>query len=177
MNAVIAALVTWGSALAGCGDSGDAAPDVLTVENAWARPTPVNATDGVVYLSIVSPADDVLIGADVPASVAASATLHETMTEGGEHDMATMSDVGGQTSMMSITSVELSGGEVVRFEPGGKHLMLSGLVEPLDSGATFQLTLHLRDAGDRQVTVAVLDNAPDAASAGTGARIGATAST
>ena len=80
--------------LGGCGDDGgrygdtDRAVDSGTVEvsDAWARSSPAGVTDGVVYLTIESAADDQLTGVSVPADVAATVELHETVTGDGEAD-------------------------------------------------------------------------------------------
>jgi hypothetical protein len=43
----------------------------------------------------------------------------------------------------------------VKFEPGGKHFMLTGLRQPLPVDAQFPLTLHFDKAGEVTVTVRV----------------------
>lgn len=49
----------------------------------------------------------------------------------------------------------------VVFEPGGRHLMLTGLVAPLRSGSSFRLTLHFAQHEAMPVDIAVRDEAPE----------------
>lgn len=58
----------------GCGDEPAPKVTTLTVTGAWARSTPPEATNGVLYLTVTGPSDDVLVGVSVPAAVAAAAT-------------------------------------------------------------------------------------------------------
>jgi copper(I)-binding protein len=46
------------------------------------------------------------------------------------------------------------GGELV-LKPGGKHVMLMGLVRPLEPGATIEITLNFDKAGPVKVQVPV----------------------
>ena len=41
------------------------------------------------------------------------------------------------------------------FAPGGDHVMLMGLTEPLDAGATLGLTLSFERAGEIRIEVPV----------------------
>lgn len=62
--------------------------------------------------------------------------------------------------MRPVTSVELLPGKKVEFKPGGLHVMLIGLKQPLKQGAHFPLTL--RFAHTPPVTVEVVVQATDA---------------
>jgi copper(I)-binding protein len=160
--AVLAAMT-----IGGCG-GGDGATvgDALVVSGAWARTTPPGAVDGVAYLTIESPVDDRLLGASVPGSVAGSASIHESMLlddgseghGGGAHHGGGETSGGGDDSFE--TTVELPAGDPVAFEPGGRHVMLVGLVEPLRAGATVPITLTLEVAGEVTVEAEVSANAP-----------------
>jgi copper(I)-binding protein len=46
-------------------------------------------------------------------------------------------------------------GQAVTLSPGGMHIMLLGLTQPLHPGQSFPLTLSFNHAGPRQVTVAI----------------------
>ena len=136
----------------------------LTVRGAWARTTPQTATHGVIYLTIVSPTDDTLIGVAVPPAVAAAAELHETMGGAGASPMPNMPDMttpGSEMTMTPLDSVDLPAGKAVVFEPGGKHIMLTGLTGPLVAGAHIPLTLTLAGGATLTVDVVVGGNAPE----------------
>ena len=151
------AVLAAGLVLVGaCGRSDDdddaaaAADDgPVSVADAWARTTPPGTTVGAVYLRVSSDTADVLVGADVESSIAASAVLHSTTTS-----------TSGQTSMEPLGQLEVpAGGELV-LEPAGHHIMLVDLVGPLDDGDSFDLTLHFGTADDETVAVEVRDEAP-----------------
>ena len=161
MRLAVAAVVA-GLFAAACG-SDVASPSVLSSAGAWARTTPPGATNGVVYLQITSPTDDAIGGASVPASVAGSAELHETMgAEGGAAmpNMPNMDSGDGEMTMTPVDSVLLPAGEPVAFEPGGKHIMLVDLANPLTAGDHLALTLTLANGTTLPIDVVVADNAP-----------------
>lgn len=149
--------------LAGCGSSDSEPVSTITVTGAWARSTPPSATTGVVYFDLVSPVDDELIGVSVAADVASGAGLHETVTAGGGEAMPNMPemDMGdGTTSMQELASVPLAAQARVRFEPGGKHVMLTGLTTGLEVGRKLSLTLTFRSGATVTIDAVVADNAP-----------------
>lgn len=150
--------------LAACGDdSSTTSVSTLTVSHAWARPTPPGAANGVVYFEITSPTDDALISVSVPTEVAAEAAMHETMGGGGASPMPNMPDMttaGGEMTMEPLDSVDLPGGTAVVFEPGGKHVMLTGLVAPLVEGDHFQTTFTTKDGHTLVVDVVISANPP-----------------
>ncbi|MCP5027239.1 MAG: copper chaperone PCu(A)C [Actinomycetia bacterium] len=169
--------------LASCGSSDDAASGP-SIAGAWARSSPMVADAGAAYLSVTSEEADSIVGVSVDSSVAATAELHETvmvemdetmgeegdddtdadmdmdsdMEDEGDHDMD--SDMGGAMTMQEVTSIPVAVGETVSFAPGGLHVMLMGLVDPLEVGDEFDVTLTFENAGDVVVTVEVRDDAP-----------------
>jgi copper(I)-binding protein len=54
-----------------------------------------------------------------------------------------------------VTSLDVPPGATVKSDPGGLHVMLTGLLHPLMPGTDFPLSLHFRGAGVIQVTVVV----------------------
>ena len=64
------------------------------VSDAWARSSPAGVADGVAYMTMESPVDDQLIGVSVPADVAASVELHETVVDDGTGTDGTAADTG-----------------------------------------------------------------------------------
>ena len=57
--------------------------------------------------------------------------------------------------MRHLHSLEVPAQGSVAFEPGGLHLMLIDLKEPLVAGKGFPLTLVFEEAGEIQVTVRI----------------------
>ena len=116
----------------------------LTVDHAWARATPGAATIGAVYFGIANPtgsADRVIA---ISSPIAERAEIHEHFLDG---------DV---MRMRQMPSVEIGPGQTVAFKPGGLHLMLINLKQPLRQGDRFPLTVKLDKAGDVHVEVTVL---------------------
>ena len=121
---VIAALVA-GNALA-------QAQQPPKVEGAWVRSSVPGqqATGGFMKLTAVEPMQ--LVG--VSTSLAGAAEVHEMKMEG---------DV---MKMRALAKLELPAGRTVELKPGGYHLMLQDLKQPLVQGSTVPLTLLFRDA-------------------------------
>jgi copper(I)-binding protein len=113
----------------------------LEIKTPWARATPGHAENGATYLTIVSPSADRLTAASSP--VAKKAALH------------TMSMEGGVMRMRLLAAIAIPAGQTVTLSPGGMHIMLLGLTQPLHQGQSFPLTLPFDHAGPRQVTVAI----------------------
>jgi copper(I)-binding protein len=113
----------------------------LQVENAWARATPGKSQIGAAYVTIQSPTPDRLVAASTP--VAKEAQLH------------TMEMSGMVMKMRPISGVDIPADKPVTLRPGGMHIMLMGLKEPLKAGQSFPLTLNFAKAGTRTVDVAV----------------------
>jgi copper(I)-binding protein len=57
--------------------------------------------------------------------------------------------------MRPVDAIEIVPGESAILEPGGLHLMLSGLKQKLDPGATIPLTLVFEHAGEVTLDVPV----------------------
>jgi copper(I)-binding protein len=113
----------------------------LEIKTPWARATPGHAENGAAYLTIVSPTTDRLTAVSSP--VAKKAQLH------------TMSMEGGIMRMRPLAAIDIPAGQAVTLSPGGMHIMLLGLTQPLREGKSFPLTLSFDHAGQRQVTVAI----------------------
>lgn len=123
-------------AASGFGLSPSFAEGYLRVENAWARATVPGQQVGAAYLALIAGKPMRLVQVETPA--AKTAQIHS------------MSNDGGVMRMRQLQSVELPAGQVVGLDPGGTHLMLLGLKQPLADGQVMQLTLTLEDdAGHR----------------------------
>jgi copper(I)-binding protein len=155
MRIRLAALVALGLVVAACGGDG------LTVDGAWARPSPAMANAGAIYMDITSPDADRLIGASVEASIAGTVEIHETtMADMGGGDDTADGEMGGAMVMREVGEVALPAGDTVSLEPGGLHIMLLDLPQPLEEGQTFEVTLDFEDAGTMTVDVEVRSEAP-----------------
>ena len=114
----------------------------ITIENGWARATSPAAHAGGAFLIIVDHgAPDRLVSASTP--VAGMAQVHETVKAG---DVMQMREVAG---------IDVTADKPVTFAPGGYHVMLMELKQPLVQGQSFPLTLHFAKAGDVTTTITI----------------------
>jgi periplasmic copper chaperone A len=122
------------------------ASDIM-VMNAMARAslTPM-AKSGAVYFSIMNHGgvDDVLVSISTP--VATSAEVHETKMDGDVMKMRALD------KPLAITA-----GSTIKLEPGGFHVMLTGLKAPLKKGEIVALELTFEKAGVMKLDVPVGD--------------------
>jgi len=105
----------------------------VEVTQAVCRPTPNGRDITGCYLTLTSSRDDRLIS--VASPVAATAQVHEMKTEDGIMKMAELK-----------AGLPLPAGEAVSLKPGGNHIMLIGVAQPLKAGDTVSLTLTFEQA-------------------------------
>ncbi len=112
-----------------------AAP-AIEIESPTARPTYGQTKVGAAYLLIRNDQenDDELMGADSP--MAARIELHTTETK---------SDI---MRMRRIEALPVPAHGQAELRPGGAHLMLFTLREPLVAGMHFPVILHFQQAGN-----------------------------
>jgi copper(I)-binding protein len=115
----------------------------LAVTNAWSRATPPVAKVGVIYFTLRNDTrkSDRLLKLSTP--VAAKAEVHRTEVQDGI------------ARMREVAVLHVEAGQTLEFEPGGMHVMLIGLREPLVGGRTYDLDLLFEVAGPRKVKVTV----------------------
>jgi protein SCO1/2 len=124
------------------GDGGQAEqPAEMHVAGAWARSTGQDDAAVYFYLHNSGTETDRLTGVSTPA--AARAEIQETVMEDGVAETR------------PVPAVEIAPGEDVPFEPGGYHVMLFDLAEPLVADTTIGLTLTFELAGDVDVAALV----------------------
>lgn len=121
---------------------GIAAADV-SVTDPWARASILANRPGAAYLTLESDTGDRLIAVETPA--ADRVVLHGNET-----------DANGVSRMVQIEALDLPPGETITLGAGGMHLMLMGLAEKLEEGASVALTLRFETAGEITVEVPVL---------------------
>lgn len=118
----------------------------LTIQHPWAWASAGAAKTGAAYMEIVNDGTvpDLLVA--VASPVAEQVQLHAYVVDGGV------------AKMRSIEAIEVSPGDPVILQPGGLHVMLTGLKATIVAGQSFPLTLTFERAGS--VTVEVIIQAP-----------------
>ena len=93
------------------------------------------------------------------SGASAGSTTHTTIgrVHNGADDGDTDTTMAGDAmmSMKEVSSVAVPAGQTVTFAPGGYHVMLMGLVSPLKTGQTFEVTLTFAKAGTVTATATV----------------------
>lgn len=131
--------------LAACSPGGDAdsgAPATVQAAGAICRPTPVGRQMTGCYLTLTAASADRLVSASSPD--ANMVQIHESRIESGMMMMNELRE-----------GLALPAGEAVALAPGGDHLMLMGVQEPLVAGDTVALTLTFETSPPLEVTATV----------------------
>ena len=123
------------------------------VEGAWVRSTVPGQQGTGAFMKLTAKEAVQLVGVSTP--VAGTSEVHEMKMEG---------DV---MRMRAVPKVDLAPGQPFDLKPGGFHLMLQDLKQPLVAGGTVPLTLLFRDAkgveSKLELKVPVAAHAPGAA--------------
>lgn len=114
----------------------------LVVQNAWIRTTP--GTDiAAAYLTLRNVSATAVTITGVESPIASHAMIHETTTQDG------------QSRMRPHEQLVVAPGATVKFQPGGLHIMLHNLKQPLAVGQTVPLVITLAGSPALQVTATV----------------------
>lgn len=134
---------------AGCGApvAGTPAPQILYIENAWARPSPLPNGSSAVYLTVVNPTEsaDRLLNV---SSQLGMAGLHESITKDNVVSMEARPE-----------GFEVPPRGSVELAPAAKHIMIMGVAAPLAVGDKVTVTLNFETYGPMTITVPVKDKA------------------
>src|SRR5258707_963085 len=117
--------------------------NTIVVEQPWARATPAGAKTGAVYVTLINNGStgDRLLGATTPA--ADKVQFHSASEENGV------------SRMREMRAVEVPPGARVSLNPGGMHIMVGGLKQPLKEGKIFPVTLAFEKGGKEDVSVPI----------------------
>lgn len=124
----------------------------IAVSDAWTRASAPGQKVAGIYFLIESDIDARLIG--VETALTRAAELH------------VMSMNGGVMRMRAVSAVDLPAGKTVAFKPGGYHVMLFDLQQPLVPGDRIRIELIVESNGGEQrrvpamVDVRNLDGGP-----------------
>jgi copper(I)-binding protein len=132
---------------AACAPAASAEAGIMA-ESAWAPPSLAGARNGVAYFTLMNHggAPDQLVGASTP--VAEKAELHRDEMQDGV------------MRMRPAGPLPLAPGAMETLEPGGLHLMLMGLKQPLKPGERFPITLRFAHQPPLTVETTVRAAAP-----------------
>jgi copper(I)-binding protein len=121
----------------------------VTVADAWVRGTVPGQMATGAFMKLTSARDAKLVEASSP--VAGVVEIHE------------MAIVDNVMRMRAVKALDLPAGRAVELKPGGYHVMLMDLKEPLKDGQTVPVTLLVEAGGKREaVEVKAVVRAPTA---------------
>jgi copper(I)-binding protein len=121
-------------------------PGKLAVVDVRARPAPLEGGNGAAFLTVLNGLDAPVRLLSAAGDVAATIELHETINVDGVMKMEPHPE-----------GFEIAASDVLVLQPGGKHVMLLGLVQPLAPGDSFDLTLNFEGSDPITVTVPVME--------------------
>ena len=117
------------------------AAETVSVRNAWVRATAPGQKTAAAYLDLTSGADAALIAAESPAA--------------GKAELHSMNMDGGVMRMRPVQKIGLPAKKTVKLAPGGLHIMLLDIKQPLKEGDKVPLLLKFQGAGKAPSTVKV----------------------
>lgn len=117
--------------------------------NGYARATPEGAPTGAVFGLLVNLGDETDTVLSITTPAAEAAEMHEMLM--GDGDVMQMRPVEG--------GFVVPASDYLTLEPGGLHIMLIGLKQPLVAGETLDLALTFEHAGEVAVQVPIVDMA------------------
>jgi copper(I)-binding protein len=113
-----------------------AAQPSITASDVWSRQTVPGQRTGAIYMTLTTDAPTRLIGAATPA--AGKVELHRTQIQEGV------------MKMHAVDAIDVKPGAAVKLAPGGYHVMLIDLKNPLSAGDRIPLELRFDGASGKQ---------------------------
>lgn len=144
VSTALAAAVFFAATLAGAtaGFAQEAKLGSLKIDQSWARASAGPARNSAAFMMIHNGGDaDRLISA--AGDVSDRVELHTHLMEGNV------------MKMRQVEAIEVPAKGMATLQPGGFHVMLIGLHEPLKEGDSFPLTLTFEKAGEVTIEVPV----------------------
>ena len=110
------------------------APEISSIVDidAWARATPPGAGAAAIYGVMVNKGDQPLALSKITSPLATRVMVHETWLD---QDMM----------RMRHATLKLAPGQELTLAPGGLHIMLMGMKEPLLPGCIYDFSVHWAD--------------------------------
>ena len=105
----------------------------LEISEARARAVPPTANISAAFMDVHNNASTPVAIVNAESSVAQSVELHSN------------SLTNGKMQMRRIEQIDLPAKETTQLQPGGLHIMLIGLNQPLVEGSTIDLSIQLSD--------------------------------
>lgn len=116
----------------------------VLIDDVWARATVGANRPAAVYITFRNTGGSAVKLAGISTDIAERAEVHLSQT-----------DNNGVTTMRPAGDITIPSGKFVEFQPGGLHIMLMNLNEPLTEGDTFKIKFDFDDGESLLATVRV----------------------
>ncbi|WP_434339977.1 copper chaperone PCu(A)C [Motilimonas cestriensis] len=101
----------------------------IMVDGAYVRATPPNVQNSAAFLQLMNHSNELATLVSAKSDIAEKVELHN-------HIMAD-----GMMKMRQVDGIKINAMETVSLQPGGYHIMLMGLKQPLTEGQEVSFTL------------------------------------
>ncbi|OAN13035.1 hypothetical protein A3K86_15320 [Photobacterium jeanii] len=119
-----------------------ASADVM-VHDAYARATPPNAVNSAIFMHLMNNENKARQIINAQSDISKVVELHNHVM----HD--------GMMQMRKVDSIDIPANGMVDLKPGGMHVMLLGLNQPLKEGMDLELTLTYANGETQLLSVPV----------------------
>lgn len=117
----------------------------ITVEQPWSRASIGDSRPGAAYLVVQNTGTEIRVLTGVETDMAMMPQIHRTTT-----------DANGVSQMAPAGEIEILAGESLTLAPGGLHIMLMRLNQPLVEGESYALTLVFKNGHNVDISVPIL---------------------
>ena len=117
--------------------------DVVAIMNSWVREAHEKATVNAGYMTLLNASDEEVTLLKVESDAYNKIEVHEMVV------------VEGLMEMREVEDLSIPANGQIRFEPGGKHLMLMGPKEHLQTGQKVDMTLVFKSGKKQTVSIQV----------------------
>ena len=117
--------------------------DVVAIMNSWVREAHEKATVNAGYMTLLNASDEEVTLLKVESDAYNKIEVHEMVV------------VDGLMEMREVEDLSIPANGQIRFEPGGKHLMLMGPKEHLKTGQKVDMTLMFKSGKKQTVSIQV----------------------
>lgn len=128
------------------------ANDIMVINAHTSASLTPKAKSAAVYLTLMNHGSEADTLTAIKTDSAETAEAHQTLDENGV------------MKMRAVETLSVNPHETVTFEPGGLHIMLTGLKAPLIEGQHIMLVMMFEKAGEIGVDVPVVGKLGNAAS-------------
>ena len=130
------------------GHAHGSAADEIVVQNPYARAVATGQANSAMFMTVMNhgKTDHAIVSAS--GTVAKAIELHNHVNEGG------------MMRMRPVDKIDVKAGGMTQLQPGGLHVMLIGLNQPLQEGDTVNIELKFEDGSTKMVMAPVKNAAP-----------------